>query len=57
MSSFVWQVRWFSDGGEECCEEFNKKSDAQNFMQYNDWQGNEHPKLSEVELASEYMEA
>ncbi len=53
MSDTVWQVKWFTNNGEECSEDFDDKSDAQNFIKYNDWQGNEHPKLSE-ELVAEF---
>ncbi len=44
-----WIVNWVAVSGEVCSEEFNSKSDAQNFIQYNDWQRGEHPKLEEVD--------
>ena len=44
----MWEVYWFSCTGEECVESFNSQSDAQYFIEYNDWQKNEHPKLREV---------
>lgn len=50
MGKTIWQVQWFSATGEECVEDFDNKSDAQNFLEYNDWQKNEHPKLTECEV-------
>ena len=49
--SVVWQVQWYTKYGEECCEEFDNQSDAQNFMKYNEWEGNEHPKMIIKETA------
>ncbi len=50
MSYWVWYVTWYTSCGEECIEEFNTKEDAQNFIKYNQWGKNEHPKLKEIEV-------
>ncbi len=41
----TWEVYWFTRDGEECIETFESKEMAQNFITYNEWGKNEHPKL------------
>ena len=49
MSSWLWIVEWKSKQG-YIREEFTTKEDAQNFIQYNQWEKGEHPTIKEIEL-------
>lgn len=44
----MWEVYWYSSTGEDCVETFDNERDAQAFIEFNDWQKNEHPKLRKI---------
>ena len=48
----MWEVYWYTRTGEECVEEFETQSDADTFIQFNEWEGNEHPRKRKVAESS-----
>ena len=49
----MWEVYWYTRNGEVCTEQFDTQPEADTFIQYNEWEGNEHPRKREVEEAND----
>lgn len=52
MSYWIWIVEWKSKG-DYVREQFNTQEEAQNFVEYTEWQRGEHPTIKEIEFDGE----